>query len=58
MKNRNTIIAIIAGVVALAAVITAIIVFRKQIAAFFDGLKEKFAKKEAVPEDYVDFADV
>lgn len=61
MKDRTScILSIIAAIVALAAIVTTIIVFREQIAAFFSAVKEKIKKSTdpVLHEDYVDFADV
>ena len=61
MKDRTCLIlSIIAAIVALAAIVTTIIVFREQIGAFFSALKAKIQKSEdpVLHEDYVDFADV
>ena len=61
MKSTKNIITIIAAVVSVAAVVTTIIVFRKQIAEGFVKVKnaiEAKIKKIKTPDEYEDFADV
>ncbi len=59
MKKKN-LISIIAIAAALIAVVTAVIVFRKQIGDMFSRLKEKIHPEEPdfTPEEFEDFADI
>ena len=61
MKSTKNIIAIISAVVSVAAVVTTIIVFRKQIAEGLANIKnaiEAKVKKIKTPDEFEDFADV
>lgn len=61
MKSTKNIISIIAAVVSAIAVITTIIIFRKQIAEGFAKVKnaiEAKINKIKTPSEYEDFADV
>lgn len=61
MKSSKNIFKLIAAFVSLAAVITTIIIFRKQICEVCSKLKsfiQQKVKKFNRPEEYDDFADV
>jgi hypothetical protein len=58
--NKKNIIWIVAAVVAVAAAVTAIIVFHRQIADFFSKVKSKLSGNEQqfTSEEFEDFADI
>ncbi len=62
--NKKTVIWIIAAVAFVAGVVTACIVFRKQISDLFARCKEKCRKDtgdaagDFTPEEFEDFADI
>lgn len=60
MKNKNCIIGLISAVVVLAATVTAIIVFRREIGDLFCSVKGKLTscKNKFTPEECEDFADI
>jgi hypothetical protein len=61
MKKRSFLLTLIGAAVLVAAVATVIIVFRDEIAYFFENLRDKlYAVKEEIltPEEYDDYADV
>jgi len=60
MKDKKRIFGIIAAVIAVAALVAAIVYYRKEIAELINTIKEKVSAKKAgfTPEEYEDFADI
>ena len=58
MSKKNIMI-LISAIVFVAAAVTAVVIFREQIAEFMDSLKNKASKQAAfTPEEIEAFADI
>lgn len=60
MKDKKRIFGIIAAVVAVAALVAAIVYYRREIVELVNSVKEKISAKKVgfTPEEYEDFADI
>ncbi len=60
MKDKKLIIGIVSAVVTLAAIITAVLVFRQELCQIVSSIKEKTGtgRKDFTPEEFEDFADI
>ena len=59
MKSHKMILCAVCAVVTIAAVVTAIIIFRKEIAELFVEIKSKFNEKKLQHNgEYADYADI
>ena len=59
MKNTRLVVCIVCTIVAIAAAVTALVIFRNEIIYFFSDLKDKLDEKKLhLNGEYEDYADV